>query len=108
MYTIILKCTYDKPNYRRQFDQTSVDWCDMSSSKVQRISNSYQSYNNFQKSGRATYNQGRGYHGSPSSFGDGYNQRGYQGGGRFVRGLYHFNIFLYNFGKVLLYILIIH
>ncbi|XP_027854548.2 dosage compensation regulator isoform X1 [Aphis gossypii] len=76
----------DNQNYRRQFNQTSNDNCDTSYGKVPHINNSYPSYNNFQRGGRGRYNQGRGYHGSPSSFGDGYNQRGYHGRGGFVRG----------------------
>ncbi|KAF0752625.1 dosage compensation regulator isoform X2 [Aphis craccivora] len=75
----------ENPNYRRKFDQTSNDSCDTSYGKVPRINNSYQSYNDFQRGGRGRYNRERGYHGSPSSFGDGYNQRGYQGRGNFVR-----------------------
>lgn len=76
----------ENPNYGRQFYQISNDSCDTSYGKVPRINNSYQSYNDFQRGGRGCYNRGRGYHGSPSSFGDGYNQRGYRGRGRFVRG----------------------
>ena len=71
----------DKPYYRREFDQTSDESYDTLYGKFQHISNYYQCYNNFQRSGRGSYNQGRGYRGSPSSFDGGYNQKGYQGSG---------------------------
>jgi len=87
----------DRSIYKRQFNQTSIESGDTSDVKVQHINHSYPSNNNFQRGGRASYSQGRGYHGNASSFRGGYNQRGYYGGGRSVRGMQHFKIYFYSF-----------
>jgi len=83
----------DRSNYKRQFSQTSNESGDASDAKVKCSNHLYSGYNNFQRGGRGGYNQGRGgynqgrgYHGNSSSFRGGYNQRGYYGGGRSVRG----------------------
>jgi len=77
----------DRPNNKRQFSQTFNERDEDSNAKVKHINHSYPSYNNFQRGGRGGYNQGRGFHGNSSSFHGGYNQRGYYGGGRSLRGM---------------------
>jgi len=88
----------DRPNFKRQYNQTFNESADALDAKSQYNNRTYPASNNdFQRGGRGGFNQGRGYRGNSSSFSGGYNQRGYRGGGYSMRGMQRFKIFVHNF-----------